>query len=41
MVHEDACLAHLKEQGVPILNFRDIDRAEGGANHIDEVCDAA
>jgi len=52
MAHEDAYLAHLKDQGVSILNLRDIDEAErtlaetraameSGANHITEVCDAA
>jgi hypothetical protein len=52
MARENAYLAHLKAQGVSILNLRDIDDAdralaetraamESGANHIDEVCDAA
>ncbi len=52
MAHEDAYLAHLKDQRVSILNLRDIDEAErtlaeirgameSGANHINEVCDAA
>ena len=52
MAHEDAYLAHLKDQGVSILNLRDIDDSERGlaetraamergANHITEVCDAA
>ena len=52
MAHEDAYLAHLKDQGVSILNLRDIDDSERGlaesraamergATHITEVCHAA
>jgi hypothetical protein len=52
MEHENAYLAHLKDQGVSILNMLDIDASEralaetraaieSDANHITEVCDAA
>ena len=52
MEHGNAYLAHLKHQGVSILNLRDIDDSERalaetraamerGANHITGVCDAA
>ena len=36
MAHEDAYLAHLKDQGVSILNLRDIDDSE--REFADEYC---
>jgi hypothetical protein len=50
--HGNAYLVHLETQGVAILQTRDIDDSEralaetraameSGANHINEVCDAA
>jgi hypothetical protein len=52
MAHENAYLVHLEAQGVAILHPQEIDDAEralaetraameSGANHINEVCNAA